>query len=213
MTNSQKIGPHIDEQVVAEFKEYIRDTQGKVRGNFSEAVENAMIEYMDNDRYMRIEDKLDTVLEEVQGEGGHSSSGGSTHTHIQNGTKSRGTTIYKKCETIASELTKTEGVVVQERELKSKIMEVSGSDDRTIEKHKKTLRSRGVMFKHPSSPIWFTDREEFFSTLVTYTDQTGTNLTSIIADYPQDIEDALDDYLDENADGEDGETPQEAIAD
>ena len=45
----------VDEDVANRFREFVQDKKGKLRGELGREVENAMREYMDNDRYERVE--------------------------------------------------------------------------------------------------------------------------------------------------------------
>jgi len=69
MGERESFSVKVDADVASAFREYVQDAKGKLRGELGREVENAMREYMDNDRYTRIErdveethEKLDRIL-------------------------------------------------------------------------------------------------------------------------------------------------------
>jgi len=153
----------VDDEVADNFRSFVKEHKGKIRGELGREVENALIEYMDNDRtarletdHERIESKLDSVLAAV-------SDGGGTHTHKRSASP---TTVVEKAEVIASRIKENaDGRVFPVATVEREIKAVAGADDRTLEQYKRELKEMNAAFAHPNSDsaVWTTDKEEWSS--------------------------------------------------
>jgi len=65
MSDKERLVFYVSEPTAEAFREQVADMYGKADGNMSLAGENAIREWVDNDRAARIEDKLDAVLAEL----------------------------------------------------------------------------------------------------------------------------------------------------
>lgn len=59
------LGCRVGDKTQERFAEFVDETMGNRRGAYGYAVERAMNEYMDNDRYARMEDRLSDLEETV----------------------------------------------------------------------------------------------------------------------------------------------------
>jgi hypothetical protein len=163
----------VDEETRARFKEQIDDWDGENPGHYGYHVEQAMKEYMDRDRYARIEDKLDSVL-------GHVSDGGGSRTHTTGASDSVETArdIYRR-------VADNHGLVVNDDDLTRAIEDHAGADPRTVEKYKGILKRRGLIYEHPNdSPVWTTDRDKWVSWVENHVDNDPTlSIPDVIDEY------------------------------
>jgi hypothetical protein len=58
---SAKVGAWVDEGIYTAFREWVEEQEGKQYAAVGDALERAMLEYMDKDRYERIESELSDV--------------------------------------------------------------------------------------------------------------------------------------------------------
>lgn len=140
----------VDEDVVESFREYTKETKGKIRGEMGRLVENALIEYMDNDRYTRVEKQLDEIEALLRKQGG-------THTQSSESSKT-----MKRLEAIAERLHDRDVDHVPGDEVVEAIEEIAGADERTVRKYRRLLKKRGLLYKHPVSNNWFTEPRHIY---------------------------------------------------
>jgi len=164
----------VDPDVKVAFKEQVDDWDGENAGHYGYHVEQALKEYIDKDRYARVEDKLDTVLARVSGSGG-------SHTHATtagSGTVERAREIYER-------VADNHGLVVKDDDLVRAVEDIAGADDRTVNKYKDILKRRGLIFEHPNdSPVWTTDRDKWVGWVENHVDNDPTLETiDVIEDY------------------------------
>jgi len=115
----------------------------------SQLVREAIIEYMDNDRTQRIEDKVDRCLSLLENGG---------HTHTSNNPKG---SVPEKTRQIAQNIYANETVPMKETDVEIAIENIAGGDDRTVEKYKGQLKKRQLLFQHPMQPVWTDDKEQW----------------------------------------------------
>jgi len=164
-----------EKQDLKRFVEQSDDSQATV-------VRNALLEYLDFDRYDRIEDKvrdmdgkLDRVLRHLSDD--------TTHTHKGSPTSKRGTSATEKVRKIADRILSNHGEVIKADDVDRAIEDYAGADDRTLRKYKGLLRKRGLLFEHPSDqrPLWTHETDRWTDWIETYYKSAGP--------------DAVDDYL------------------
>jgi len=139
--------------LTSEEKARITEWSDKADMTLSELGRAAFREYLDKDRSARIEDKLDRLLAQVG-----DISDDDAHTHM--GT-SEPRTVPEKAREVARTLINKDQDIIKERDLHIEIENLSGSDERTVEKHENQLKKRGLLFRHPNQPVWTSDREQF----------------------------------------------------
>lgn len=186
----------VDDEVADKFRGYVKETKGKIRGELGREVENALIEYMDNDRYDRIESKQDETHDKLDRLLAALGDDGDTHTHTADVSP---TTVSEKRDVIAARLKQHDTPVLSERVVIEAIEEVGGGDERTVRKYKDALRRSGEVFDHPSSDssAWTTDPEQFATwALAEYESRPDASIADILEPYamdPNEYERILDD--------------------
>lgn len=162
----------VDPEVRAAWREQIDEWDGENPGHVGYHLEQAMKEYIDTDRYSRIEDKLDNVL-------AHVSEGGSTHTHTSN----RASDTVERARDIYERIADNHGLVVRDDDVIRAIEDIAGADDRTVGKYKEMLKRRSLLFEHPSgSAVWTTDREKWVGWVESHVDNDPTLSVSDVTD-------------------------------
>ena len=157
--------------------------------------ERACIEYMDNDRYSRIEDGQETTHEKLDAIMAALADADSTHTHTADVSP---TTVSEKRDLIAAQLRDRDAPVMPERDVVAAIEDVAGGDDRTISQYKTKLRTAGEVYDHPSSDssAWTTDAEQFASwALAEFESRPDASIRDILEPYamdPNEYEELLD---------------------
>lgn len=152
--------PPVDEALLERFKADVKRRHGRLRGNYSSELENALESYLDasdggdvNDRLARLEGEIETIREAVVSEDGgkkKKDSSGSV-------TKRR---LRKIRETIADETAGSPKV--HEQVVEMAIREHAGSSDPTLRQYKRMLRDEKVLFPHPTKEsLYFSDSGEY----------------------------------------------------
>jgi len=188
MTDRVPLNTRVDEEVIADFRDFTHDKKGKIRGEMGRLVEKAMVEYMDNDRQQRLEDdherlesKVDTILSTLSEDGG-------SHTHTAH---TQPKTVAEKAETIAARLKDSSDTVVPVGDVEAEIKDVAGSDDRTLRQYKDELKELGGVFAHPapSSMVWTTDRETWVGWVENHIDNTpDASIQELLEDYKMSLQ-------------------------
>lgn len=60
-----RCGARVDDGIYTEFREWVGDQYGEQYANVGRALDRAMLEYMDRDRYARIEEELADIQEQL----------------------------------------------------------------------------------------------------------------------------------------------------
>ena len=164
----------IDGDVKTGFKQAVDEWDGENAGHYGYHVEQALKEYVDKDRYARVEDKLDRVL-------AHVSEGGGSHTH----TPSRASDTVERAREIYRRVADNHAPVVKDDDLVRAVEDIAGADDRTVSKYKEVLKRRGLIFEHPNdSPVWTTDRDKWVGWVENHVDNDPTlEIHDMIEDY------------------------------
>jgi predicted transcriptional regulator len=166
-------------------------------------VRQAILEYLDYDRWDRVEGRLDRIesqLEDVAG----ALSDGDTHTHKQ----TQASETVERTLAIAERIDSNHGPVLDASVVDRAIKDIAGADKRTISKYRDELRERNHLYQHPNDDLerWYTDREEWSSDLGDYVRQ-FTNpvakLQTIVDNYNLDISDISDNPVIQEVVGDD----------
>lgn len=153
--------PPVNEKLRDDFRQFVMDTQGTVRGHYKKQVENALHEYINayqggdtHDRLTRIENEVNdikTMLSERELEGGNDSISNTTEQRISEIM----TDIQDHAEDIGSKRV-TEDVV------KSAIEKNAGHSFKTIQRYKELLQNQKALFQHPENEsVFFVNPEAF----------------------------------------------------
>ena len=187
MGDRRKLNTRVDEDVISDFREFVHEKKGKVRGEMGREVERALIEYMDRDRYARIEeeqramnDKLDAALAALAESG--------EHTHMERATPQ---TQTEKAEQIAAIINERNDTVFPTEDVEDAIREVAGASDRTLRDYKRLLKKRGHCYEHPNSDseVWTVDPDEFALWADSHMEQVpDAHIMDVLEDYPIDLD-------------------------
>lgn len=175
MTDRVQTGARLDSDTYERFKQFTIRHKGQLRGELGRMMDNAMEEYMDNDRTARVEGKIDRVLDRLDEIDG-------THTHKHSETAT-------KVERIEQRMAQTERTVIKNDTVVRAIEEVAGADDRTVSKYRAQLKRRGVAYEHPTSNVWTLESQQWASWVESYLDNDPTaDLFDILEPYPLDMD-------------------------
>jgi len=135
----------------SEYKQ-LKEWSDETGKSMSHLLREAVLEYTDNDRTRRIEEKVDQLLETVGG------SESDLHTHTNTGRKS----VPEKTRAIADHLYQHHDTPVKETDIELAIENIADvGDDRSVKKYKRQLKKRDLLFEHPLQPVWTDDKEQW----------------------------------------------------
>jgi hypothetical protein len=187
MGDRRKLNCRVDEDVISDFREFVDEKKGKVRGELGREVERALTEYMDRDRYARIEeeqaamnDKLDAALAALADDG--------SHTHTASATPQ---TQPEKAEQIGAILNEGDAKVIPNDDVEEAIREVAGASKRTLRDYKELLKQKGHAFAHPSSDshVWTVDPDVFANWAESHiNDVPDAYIMDVLEEYPIDLD-------------------------
>jgi len=117
----------------------------------------AVLEYLDHDRAARIEEevrdlntKVDDILACVDD--------GGSHTHTTSGPQS----VPEKARSVARHIFDRHELPIPTTDVELAIENIADvGDDRSINKYKRQLKKRGLLYQHPSGNVWTDDTEQF----------------------------------------------------
>jgi len=164
---------YLDDGEYSQLKEWSDET-GK---SMSHLLREAILEYTDRDRTARIEEKVDRVLAVLD-------ESENTHTQTQAGTKGQNS-VPEKAREIALRLYKNHDPPINDSDVRRAIEDIAGADDRTVRKYKHQLKSRDLLYEHPSdSPVWTVDRSEWVSWAESYINAVpDMSVNDVVEDY------------------------------
>jgi len=158
----EPVSVSVDPEVWAAFREFVIEKHGKKRGELGREVENALNEYVDRDRYARIEERLD-ALEQGQDEVLARLPEERLHTHACRLADFEDLPPETR-DGVTGLLANLEEGEVHPSDIKQAAMSgpESRGDDRTITKYREILESRGVLLPHPmDSGAWVHGEQRF----------------------------------------------------
>ena len=158
----------LDEDVLDEFRSYVKEIHGKTHGTLGREAENAIRDYMNESPDRRVERKIDealTLLREKEG----------TRTHMS--------TAAERAQKISRQIHRENDEAVRGDDVERVIEDIGGYDHRTISRYKDRLKRRGLLYEHPGEAnLWYTDKGVFFA-------QLDEEDVSPLEDYPDELED------------------------
>jgi len=153
--------PRVDKALLDRFKADVKDRHGRLRGNYSSELENAIEAYLDasdggdtNDRLARLEQQVGEIHGEVCGSGQKN----------KNGVSDTSSTTEKRLANIKASLrTELDGSVKAHNEVVEKtIRDHAGSSKPTLRRYKKLLKQDRELFQHPNKEhLYFRDAEDY----------------------------------------------------
>lgn len=184
MSDREQFNVRIDETVANRFRSFVQDHRGDRRGALGRETENALREYMDNDRGARIEANIDILLDEIQEVKTLLEQKDGVHAQTAADSDSPPETM-QKLDRIASMIqsNSTDNVSVKEEYVERSIKRVAGANPQTLRHYKSELKAEGLAFEHPGrASLWFLDEEQFFKELDYCADW-----REIIEEYSEDV--------------------------
>lgn len=138
--------PPIDKALLERFKADVKQRHGRVRGNYSSELENAIEAYLDasqggdtNDRLTRMESQLETIREAV------------VESDAKKKKDSRGSVTKRRLnkirETIAEQ--SPNSAKAHKEVVEMAIREHAGSSAPTLRQYKRMLQQENALFPHP----------------------------------------------------------------
>ena len=187
MGDRRKLNCRVDEDVISDFRGFVEDKKGKVRGELGREVENALREYMDRDRYARIEEEQEAMNEKLDAALAALAEGGE-HTHTGSATPQ---SQPEKAEQMAAILNERGQKVIPDEDVEDVIIDVAGHSERTINDYKELFKRKGHAYAHPSSDshVWTVDVEVFARWVESHVnDVPDAHLMDVIDPYPMDMD-------------------------
>ncbi len=201
MSDREQFNVRIDGSVADRFRSFAREHRDGRPGALGRETENALREYMDNDRAARIEANLNILLEEIQEVKTLLDQEGSVHTQTSTDSDRTPETI-RKLNRITGRIQDEfdSGAVVKEEFLERSIKHVAGANPQTIRRYKSELKAEGYAYEHPGRrQVWFLDKELFFRE-IDYRD----DWQEIIEQYPLEVKDEFLDWDNPEEEEEEG---------
>lgn len=186
--NRKRLQVYLEPDEYKQLKEWSDET-GK---SMSEIARTGIMEYTDQDRLLRIEEKLDEV---------HSLVENSEHTHttendVRDGVDTTTSETVERMREIVERLQSesTGDGVVKETAVKQAIEDIAGGHDKTLSKYKDMVRERGLLFEHPGQPpLWTVDVDGWIDWMSDYVQLNGTDEGERFAEiYPANIHTSMD---------------------
>lgn len=141
----------VDEEVRDAFREFTHDKRGKIRGEMGRLVENAMVEYMDEDRYTRIEEGQTELLDLLRDEVLPRLPDEELHTHTKHFADLEDLEPQVRKGVAATLDSLPEGEVLPS-DVKQAVYSAGRTDDRTVRKYREILEARGILLPDPRRP-------------------------------------------------------------
>jgi len=183
---SEQIKAYVTPAEKQQLKEWAEETDQSL----SSLVRQAVLEYTDNDRAARIEDKLDRVLDTLDAE--------DTHTQTYSGgAATQGSQTVERTREIADRLYDNHGTIIDDSDVDRAVTDIAGGDPRTVEKYKGELRDRSLLYQHPNDDLerWYSEQEEWLTDVVDYTQQFASplaKLTTVLQQYDLSVSEVRD---------------------
>lgn len=137
----------VDEDVKERFTEFVIETKGQKYGEMGRMLENAMKEYMDNDRLARVESQLDEIQAQLESEKTERK-----NTHA-------GRSVRDREDAIITELIGPETKQVHRNDLEKVIRQHDLTADKTIKKYIQNITDRPVFSPSRTPSVWTVDHD------------------------------------------------------
>lgn len=160
MGERETISIRMDVDVADALRAFTVETKGKKRGEMGRIVERAVLEYMDRDRFNRIEENQKLMLEELEQLRAEVRGDSDTHTHASSGSVSPAVRSAREVVAMAVDESDGEGPIPGSI-VEDAIVEKCGADSRTIDKYTDVLKSKQLLYQHPLGNVWTDDGTEW----------------------------------------------------
>lgn len=158
MTDRRPVTVRVDRDVWVAFEEFVATSEDKTRGAKPKHLENALREYLDDDRTARLESKIDEIHEAIVADEEKKKKERSYTNSASATTENR---LQKIRATIAEET--ANAAKVHATTVEMAIRQHAGSSDPTIRRYKTLLLQDRELFEHPlpDKDLYFTDPTDF----------------------------------------------------
>jgi len=176
-----------NDELWSQFIAWVEDVEGQKHGEIGRHVENALREYLNEDRQARIERNQHEMQEQLSDLHALLDETASTHTHNANdecASPDVVTAIHDEIvHTMDGEVAKDDLV---ERAIET-VAELPVGDDRTISRYKRKLRQRGLLWEHPGDPPLWTEDRDMWARWATGATNSRDALEAVIESYPAQV--------------------------
>ena len=181
--------PHtvrLDDETWSQFTEWVEDVEGQKHGEIGRHVENALKEYMNEDRQARLEKNQHEMQEQLHDLRTLLTESDSTHTHKTNAGCNESDLVTE----IHQQIVHNHDEAVKDEAVEQAIIDVAElpvGDPRTIRRYKQNLRKRGLLYEHPGEPPIWTDDREMWVNWANSTAASVGDLESAVDPYPAQV--------------------------
>jgi len=184
MTDKSPHTVRVNDETWAAFVEWVEDVEGQKHGEIGRHVENALNEYMNEDRQARVEQNQHEMMEQLEALRTRLDEQQSTHTHKDK----PGCTSPSLVEAIHDRIVNNNDSGAGKDDVVERVIEdvaeLPVGDERTIRRYKRKLRKRGLLYEHPGEPpIWTTDTD-LWATWATGEANSENDLEAAVEPYP-----------------------------
>lgn len=152
----------------------------------SALLREAILEYLDQDRTARIENRLDRIEDQLA-QLTDTTGDDDTHTHMRSDAmQNAGSSAVERARKIVRRLQNNHEDVIKNDDVERAIEDIAGVDDRTIRKYKRLFKRRGILYEHPGeTAVWTVDGELWCDWLNDYANLNGQDEAKKVAgQYP-----------------------------
>jgi len=148
-----------DDELWQQFCEWVEDVEGQKHGEIGRHVDNALREYINEDRQARLERNQHEIQEQLSDVRALLSEREGTHTHKADPGCAESDPVAEIHRRVVNNY---KGAVKDgdvERVIEN-VRDLDIGDPRTLRRYKQKLRQRGLLFEHPGEPpLWTADRD------------------------------------------------------
>lgn len=171
---------YLTDKEKAQLKKWADET-GK---SLSELGRDAVMEYIDHDRYDRVEGQLATILDEI--EAVRDTLEENPDAHTQTGVYKGNKSVPEKARAVVHHIITNYDMPLKDDDVEIAIENIAEvGDDRSIDKYKRQFKKRDLLFRHPFQPVWTNDKQQWVSWVEQ--SQVADQSHEVIEDYQMDM--------------------------
>ena len=181
--------PHtvrLNDETWSQFTDWVEDVEGQKHGEIGRHVENALNEYMNEDRQARLEKNQHEMQEQLHDLRTLLTESDGTHTHKTEA----GCNETDRVAEIHRQIVHNHEGAVKDEDVNRIIEDVANlqvGDPRTLRRYKQKLRQRGLLFEHPGEPPIWTDDRQMWVNWANNTAASVGDLESAVDPYPAQV--------------------------
>jgi hypothetical protein len=163
--DTRQIGVQVNSQLWDEFREYVEQEYGAVRGNLSQELNAAIEAYISGSSEVddsEVLERLARIEAKIDGDGGSPPS--VSRDRVKNKkTEGNVSQTARRRRRIYQDIQAKTGDkgIVSDEELISSISEIAGGSRPTVSNYKERLQQHNEIHEHPLKDSWITDTEEW----------------------------------------------------